>query len=118
MSTTAPALAVDVWDWFQPVTTFMTFMPTCSIRAHQSLLLSLPRRHSRRRRHLLGFVAAVVNTAEVASEVIIAVDGRLPHYGRVHCSHGKAGACPTRRVSTSAVAAGTMDSLCESSRQK
>ena len=67
-----------------------------------------PRRHSNRPRHLLGFVAVVVKTAEVASEVIseviIAVDARLPHYGRVHCSHGKAVACPTRRVSTSSLA--------------
>merc|ERR1719310_1821102 len=67
-----------------------------------------PRRHSNRPRHLLGFVAVVVKTAEVASEVIseviIAVDARLPHYGRVHCSHGEAVACPTRRVSTSALA--------------
>ena len=90
----------------------------CIVCARRSLFLRLPRRHSNRRRHLLGFVAAVVNTAEVASEVIITVDGRLLHYGRAHCSQGKAGACPTRRVSTSAVAAGTMDSLCESSRQK
>merc|ERR1712205_204355 len=71
-----------------------------------------PRRHSNRPRHLLGFVAVVVKTAEVASEVIseviIAVDARLPHYGRVHCSHGKAVACPTRRVSTTALAAVTM----------
>ena len=81
-----------------------------------------PRRHSNRPRHLLGFVAVVVKTAEVASEVIseviIAVDARLPHYGRVHCSHGKAVACPTRRVSTSALAAVTMPALCHSSRQK
>ena len=81
-----------------------------------------PRRHSNRPRHLLGFVAVVVKTAEVASEVIseviIAVDARLPHYGRVHCSHGKAVACPTRRVSTSALAAVTMPAHCHSSRQK
>merc|ERR1712070_1322951 len=73
-------------------------------------------RHSNRPRHLLGFVAVVVKTAEgaseVISEVIIAVDARLPHYGRVHCSHGEAVACPTRRVSTSALAAVTMPALC------
>ena len=43
----------------------------CIVCAHQSLFLWLPRRHSNRRRHLLGFVAVVVNTAEVASEVTI-----------------------------------------------
>ena len=53
---TAPALTVDVWNWLKLVTAFM--MATCSIRAHRSLLVGLPRRHLNRRCHVLVFVAA------------------------------------------------------------
>ena len=73
-----PALAVNIGYRRQ----LMIAVIGCIVCARRSLFLCPPRRHSNRRRHLLGIVAVVVNTAEVASEVIITVDGRLPHYGR------------------------------------